>query len=77
MSKEQRMILRIELEGVDVSDDSGAGESLHSLCSISAEGSDVEGEMLGLYSCLARIDLARVASVVAWSSRLVLASKTA
>jgi hypothetical protein len=31
MSKEQRVILRIALEGVDVSDDSGAGESLHSL----------------------------------------------
>jgi len=35
MSKEQRMILRIALEGMDVSDDSGAGESLHSLGDVS------------------------------------------
>ncbi len=77
MSKEQRMILRIALEGVDVSDDSGAGESLHSLGDVSVGGTGLKGEMLGRYSCLARIDLARAASVVAWSSRFVLASKTA
>jgi len=38
MSKEQRMILRIALEGVDVSDDSGAGESLHSLDAVKKSG---------------------------------------
>jgi hypothetical protein len=77
MSKEQTAILCIALEDVNVFDDFSEGESLHGLCYVSVAGSDMEGEMLGLYSCFARINLARAASVVAWSSRLVLASKAA
>jgi hypothetical protein len=46
------MILRIALEGVDVSDDSGAGKTLHSLSDVSVGGSGLK-EKVGSESLLA------------------------